>query len=255
MAITDSKLSFSGRPSSWSSAVDKISFGKVYDPMVPQLIVVSGGNVDYLTSASIIEDYPTKNELESIHDPAQAYNALTIGSYTRMDRIDQNVWRGFAALAPNGGMSPSNSTSLIWDSQWPNKPDLVFEGGNLAIDNNQIRDDVHSLKPLSLDKDFNRYLFMPFGDTSGAAALVSKMAAELMHLYPNLWPETIRGLLVHSAEWTDRMLNGISFNNATLAAKRALLRTFGYGVPILENALYSAGNCLTMIAENTIAAI
>ena len=63
-----------------------------------------------------------------------------------------------------------------------------------------------------------------------------------MHLYPNLWPETIRGLLVHSAEWTDRMLNGISFNNATLAAKRALLRTFGYGVPILENALYSAGN-------------
>ena len=177
LAITDSKLSFLGRPSSWSSAVDKISFGKVYDPMVPQLIVVSGGNVDYLTSASIIEDYPTKNELESIHDPAQAYNALTIGSYTRMDRIDQNVWRGFAALAPNGGMSPSNSTSLIWDSQWPNKPDLVFEGGNLAIDNNQIRDDVHSLKPLSLDKDFNRYLFMPFGDTSGAAALVSKMAA------------------------------------------------------------------------------
>ncbi len=249
LAVTDSTVAFFGRPSSWSSSIDKIAFGNIYDPTLPHLIVVSGGNVDYITSAATIEDYPAKNELESIHDPAQAYNALTIGSYTRMDRIDQNVWQGITALAPNGGMSPSNSTSLIWDSQWPNKPDLVFEGGNLAIDNTQLRDDVHSLKPLSLDKEFNRYIFMPFGDTSGAAALVSKMAAELMQFYPNLWPETIRGLLVHSAEWTDRMLNGLSFHNATLASKRALLRTFGYGVPVIENALYSAENSLTMIAE------
>jgi hypothetical protein len=252
LAITDSNRSFFGRPSSWSSAIDKIALGNIYNPLLPHLFIVSGGNVDYITSAAAIADYPTKNLRESIHDPGQAYNALTIGSYTRMDRIDQSIWQGVTALAPNGGMSPSNSTSLIWDSQWPNKPDLVFEGGNLAIDSTQLRDDVHSLKPLSLDKEFNKYIFMPFGDTSGAAALVGKMAAELMHLYPDLWPETIRGLLVHSAEWTDRMLNGISFNTATVAAKRVLLRTFGYGVPILENALHSAGNALTMIAENII---
>lgn len=129
-----------------TDVVDKIAFGNIYDPVLPHLIIISGGNVGYLTSASTIEDYPTKNELESIHDPAQAYNALTVGSYTRMDRIDQNVWQGVKPLASNGGMSPSNSTSLIWDNQWPNKPDLVFEGGNLAIDNTQIFDNYYFSK-------------------------------------------------------------------------------------------------------------
>lgn len=252
LTITDSNTAYRGRPSSWSSAIDKIANGTIFEPQSRQLFIISGGNVDYITSAANAGDYPIKNELESIHDPSQSYNALVIGSYTRMDRIDQNTWNGFTALAPNGGMSPSNSTSLAWDSQWPIKPDLVLEGGNLAIQNGQLRDDVHSLKPLSLDKEFNRFVFMPFGDTSGAAALAARMAAELIRQYPDLWPETIRALLVHSAEWTSSMLNGLSFANAAGTSKRALLRTFGYGVPLLEKALYSAGNALTMIAENTI---
>ena len=252
LTITDSSAGYHGRPSSWSSAIDKISNGNIFEPQTRQLFVISGGNVDYITSAAHAGDYPAKNELESVHDPGQAYNALVIGSYTRMDRIDQNTWRGFRPLAPNGGMSPSNSTSLTWDNQWPIKPDLVLEGGNLALQDNQLRDDVHSLKPLSLDKEFSRFIFMPFGDTSGAAAQAAQMAAELMRQYPNLWPETIRALLVHSAEWTKTMLNGLTFANATVAAKRTLLRKFGYGVPLLEKALYSAGNALTLIAENTI---
>jgi hypothetical protein len=31
------------------------------------------------------------------------------------------------------------------------------------------------------------------------------MAAEIMGQYPNYWPETIRALIVHSAEWTENM--------------------------------------------------
>jgi hypothetical protein len=197
-------------------------------------------------------DYPDKNSLESIHDPGQAYNALTVGSYTRMDRIDQALWPGITPLAPHGGMSPSNSTSLMWENQWPVKPDIVLEGGNLGVEDGRVREDVHSLMPLSLDRDFLQHIFTPFGDTSGAAAVGSRMAAELIRNYPALWPETIKGLLVHAAEWTDSMLNGISFDQAPIATKRALLRTYGHGVPILENAIYSAGNSLTLIAENFI---
>ena len=41
--------------------------------------------------------------------------------------------------------------------------------------------------------------------TSAASALCAKMAAEIMGQYPNYWPETIRALIVHSAEWTENM--------------------------------------------------
>lgn len=252
LAVTDGEIAFYGRPSSWSSAIDKIAFGNLYNPSLPQLIIVSGGNVDFLVSGATAADYPVKNQTESIHNPSQAYNALVVGAYTRMDRIDQTVWHGVRPLAPNGGMAPANSTSIMWERQWPVKPDIVFEGGNLGVEGQRIRDDIHTLKPLSLDREFLRYPFRPFGDTSGAAALASKMAAELTNRYPNYWPETIRGLLIHSADWTGTMLNGFNFSRATNADKQTLLRTYGYGVPILENALYSAGNSLTLIAENQI---
>ncbi|HWK06532.1 MAG TPA: S8 family peptidase [Puia sp.] len=252
LAVTDGDIAFYGRPSSWSSAIDKIAFGNLYDPTLPQLIIVSGGNVDFLVSGVTAADYPVKNQTESVHNPSQAYNALVVGAYTRMDRIDQGVWRGVRPLASHGGMAPANSTSLMWERQWPIKPDIVFEGGNLGVEHARIRDDIHTLRPLSLDKEFLRFPFTPFGDTSGAAALAAKMAAELSHRYPEHQPETIRGLMVHAADWTPAMLNGLNFGRATNSEKQALLRTFGYGVPILEDALYSAGNSLTLIAENQI---
>jgi len=249
LAITDRSLAFKGRPSTWSASIDKISFGEEF---VTKLFIVSGGNVDYMLPHLSAENYPSLNQIESIHDPSQSYNALTVGSYTRMDRIDQNIWAGASPLAANGGVSPSNSTSLIWESQWPVKPDIVMEGGNLGVRQGAVMDNITTLKPLSLDKEFGTYVFSPFGDTSGAAALASKLAAELMTAHPQFWPETIKGLMVHSAEWTDAMLNGINFPNASVEQKRVLLRTFGYGVPIAEKAFYSAKNSLTLIAENYI---
>ena len=41
--------------------------------------------------------------------------------------------------------------------------------------------------------------------TSPATALASRMAARLISAYPDYWPETIRGLMVHSARWTPAM--------------------------------------------------
>lgn len=246
LAITDRELAFKGRPSTWSASIDKIASGNG-DLTQSHLFIVSGGNVNYFFPQQLVNAFPDLNHTESIHDPSQSYNALTVGTYTRMDRIDQNEWPDTIPLAINGGMSPSNSTSLNWDSQWPVKPDIVMEGGNLAVQANTVIDHVPTLKPLSLDKDFGNYLLYPFGDTSCAAALASKMAAELMTSYPDFWPETIRALMVHSAEWTDEMLNGIDFNTATINEKRQLLRIHGYGVPIMEKALYSARNSLTLI--------
>lgn len=89
------------------------------------------------------------------------------------------------------------------------------------------------------------------GDTSAATAIASRMAAILQAQYPEYWPETIRALLIHSAEWTDAMLERF----APLRTKQNhenLLRYCGYGVPNLDKALWSAQNCLTLIAQDSL---
>jgi len=245
LTITDKNFSFKGRPSAWSAAIDKIAFGSALVPPAPQLIIASGGNVAIVNHG----DYPSMNYSESVQDPAQAYNAITVGSYTRKDRIDPAT--GYIHLAPNGDMAPSNTTSTIWDHQWPLKPDIVMEGGNASTDGVFVSDH-HTLKLLTADKDYPQFIFLPFGDTSASAALAAKMAAELRTAYPEYWPETIRALMIHSAEWTSKMLNNREFTDLNETERKTLLRSVGYGVPILENALFSANNSLTLIAEREI---
>lgn len=245
LSVTNKDFGFRGRPSSSSASVDKIAFGSILDPKEPQLILVSGGNVRIENA----EEFPDKNFYESVQDPAQAYNALTVGSYTRKDRIDTQQWPGWNPLAINGAMAPSNSTSGTWETQWPNKPDIVMEGGNLAHRENEV-DYKDTLQLLTTHKDHRINIFQTFGDTSASVALASKMAAELKTEYPDYWPETIRGLMVHSAEWTDAMLQNYNLNLET--DRRALLRSVGYGVPILERAKNSANNSLTLVSQRSI---
>lgn len=242
LTITDKNFSFKGRPSAWSAAIDKITFGSSSES---QLFIVSGGNVNIDKP----EDYPLVNYDESIHDPGQSYNAITVGAYTRKDRLVEDD--SYSPLAQSGGMSPSNSTSISWEHQWPIKPDIVMEGGNLST-NGVFTVDHSSLKLLTADKDFPKDVFRPFGDTSAAAALASKMAAELRTAYPEYWPETIRALMVHSAEWTNAMLFDRDIKSLNEGERISLLRSVGYGVPILDVALRSAANSLSLIAEREI---
>jgi hypothetical protein len=246
ISVTNKDFVFEGRPSSSSASVDKIAFGSILEPKEPQLILVSGGNV-YINHP---DEYPRSNFYQSVEDPGQAYNAITVGSYTAKDRIDSDVWPGWEPLAINGEMAPSNSTSTTWDTQWPNKPDIVMEGGNLAK-NGELVDYKDSLQLLTTHKNHRLEIFQAFGDTSAAVALASKIAAELREQYPDYWPETIRGLMVHSADWTPAMLQGRDIKNNE-KDRRAVLRSVGYGVPNFEKASMSANNSLTMIAQNEI---
>ncbi|MBK8627432.1 MAG: S8 family peptidase [Saprospiraceae bacterium] len=242
LSITNDGIHEKGRPSSSSATLDDIAFGNLNANADPQLIFVSGGNV-ILNNP---QDYPSNNFLESVHDPGQAYNVITVGAYTDyVDTGDHNL----LPIAPAGGMAPCNSTSTIWDTQWPNKPDIVMEGGNIAKDAYGTIE-LDRLKPVSLHKDFTSNFFIPFNGTSSAVAFASKMAAELKIAYPDFWPETIRGLIIHSADWTPAMLAGRNITNEN--DRRALLRSVGYGIPSLSKALYSANNSLTLIAQNAI---
>jgi hypothetical protein len=70
-----------------------------------------------------------------------------------------------------------------------------------------------------------------------------------MSEYPTLWPETIRALLIHSAEWNSVMRRNQELNSMNVNDKTFLLRRFGYGVPDIDRARYSLKNSLTLIAE------
>lgn len=247
MTLTAKDQAYYGRPSSWSAAVDKITFGNEEEEAEPQLFFISGGNVA-LTRA---EEYPNKNTVESVHDPAQAFNAVTVGACTEMDRVDMDQFPQHELLAKKGGMAPSNSTSLTWENDWAVKPDIVMEGGNCLKKNNGLVS-ADSLHLLTTHKNFLHKPFLSFCDTSASTALAAHLAAQVKSQYPAFWPETIRGLIIHSADWTPEMMKGHSFKELQelkINEKRKILRSFGYGKPSLAKALYSAKNSLTLIAE------
>lgn len=251
MSVTSEKNALKGRPSSWSASVDKIAFGTALDEKFEQLFIVSGGNVIIRHKDEYSDTYISILE-SSIHDPGQAYNAITVGTYTQKTLLSASN-SDYTPLAKNGDVSPSNSTSVDWNNQWPIKPEIVMEGGNIAYDENGKTWNLEELQLITTDKSYSNHIFNTFGDTSGAAALASKMAAELRTAFPTYWPETIRALMIHSAEWTSAMLDGRRITDLRREEdRRTLLRTVGYGVPSLEKALYSANNSLTLIAERSI---
>ncbi|MGL4315978.1 MAG: S8 family peptidase [Pseudomonas sp.] len=244
MAVTSTDGRDRGRPSAWSAAVDALAFDVLGERDNPRLMIVSAGNADeqkYL-------DYPNSNLSDSIHDPAQAWNALSVGAYTQKVRIDPPS-PGYEPLAPGGSLSPFSTTSLTWQrSPWPLKPDVVFEGGNLAKDS-QWACTHAALSLLTASHLPQQRLFATTWATSAASALAARMAAQILSTYPQLWPETVRALMVHSAEWTERMQQDFLAGSAK-ADYAGLVRTCGFGVPNLEQALWSAADSLTLVVED-----
>ena len=247
MAVTARDDRDRGRPSAWSAAIDSLSVDYGGDGANHRMLVVSAGNV---SDSNAWPHYPVSNESDGVHDPAQAWNALTVGACTDLVRITETDAGGYSPIAPEGGLSPFSTTSLTWERHWPLKPDVVFEGGNAA-------EDLISavwLPSLSLltthHLPVNR-LLTTSNATSAATALASRFAAQVMAIYPALWPETIRALTVHSAEWTERMRR--QFLPATRVPNKTdyqrLIQRCGFGVPDIARARWSVENSLTMVVE------
>lgn len=122
-----------------------------------------------------------------------------------------------------------------------------MEGGNFGRDSGGRISDIDDLALLTTNFDATGRLLGLMRDTSAATALASRMAAQIQGAYPNWWPETIRGLMVHSAAWNNAMKQ--TFDIRTQAGKLRCLRCYGYGVPNLQQALWSANNSATLIFE------
>lgn len=247
-AVSASDYRDRGRPSSWSSAVDKLAADADGAGQYPRLFVLSAGNI---RDQNAWAEYPASLSTNFVHDPGQAWNAITVGAYAHT--TDTEGHASLKAIAAEGGPSPFTTTSATWDGSWPLKPEVMFAGGNAAKDDFGAVG-MASLNLLTTHNQHIDHLFTTTNATSAASALCARMAAQIMAAYPNLRPETVRALIVHSAEWAETM------RAMYLPAGRApskndyvrLIRHCGWGVPDLGRALWSAGNSLTLVVEDVV---
>ena len=129
-----------------------------------------------------------------------------------------------------------------------------MEAGNMGRPNADTAPDfLDELQLLTTNYRFTggQRPFVTMQDTSAATALAANLATELLARYPAFTPETLRGFMVHSARWTQAMRTRATDGQGNLDAER-LLRTFGYGTPDRERLFYSAGNVLTLIAQDSL---
>lgn len=247
-ATTGEDTPHDGAPTSWSSEVDQLAAGVSGNVNAQRLMLISAGNTDNFTFGAGSYLDRCDHEDNEIESPAQAWNSVCVGAYTVKSQLPAD--EAVSPLAPFGDLSPASRTAS-WSSTWPIKPDVVLEGGNWA---------ATAIPPpmrhgwLSLLSTHNNYPVRSFTltyDTSAATALAAKDITELWSDYPALWPETVRGLYVSSARWTEQMLTHLP-----AAPQKGdytpLFQRYGYGVPDLNRARRSASNALTLIVEDTI---
>lgn len=251
MAVTSADSIDKGRPSSWSASIDQITSGSMDEDKPKRLFIISSGNIQDFAMG--VSNYPTYQITQSVHDPAQSWNALTVGAYTKLSDIVDPSYNGYICVAPAGGISPFTTTSRMWDKKWPFKPDVMFEGGNIAHEQSSgfYDTDCNDLALLTTYFRPQESTFWHTNQTSAATALAANFAARLQANYPEFWPETIRGLIVHSADWSQTLVDNFALEG-TKTSRYNLMRTCGYGIPNIEKALYSAENRLTLIAQEFI---
>ena len=251
MAVTDKDSQCDGRPSSWSAMLDGLIADVTSEGAGNQrLCLVSVGNL--MNNDASVTSYTDANVLAPVEDPAQSWNAVSVGAYTDYVTVEQEGYDDYQAVAPKGGLSPYSRTSVTWEGNWPIKPEICCEGGN-RVTNGYNFFDPWDLGRLTTSNDIPDHYFDEIRATSAATAQAAWMAAQILEVYPTLWPETVRGLLVHSARWTDEMKKAfLEVPDKSKTARRMLLRSCGWGVPHLDYALGCLNNRVNLIVQGEI---
>lgn len=251
-----------GQPTLWSATIDSLAAGasvvrdgeelrllEAPDPRIARLFVVSAGNVDPPWAT----DHLAQSDTSPIRDPGQAWNALTVGAYTELDSsVTDPAYSGWTTLAPAGDLSPHSRTSLLYGTRpWPIKPDIVLEGGNVLHDGGSMPEPCHPALSLRSTSHANDQALGAANATSAAAAQAARLATLVMATYPEYWPETIRGLIVHASEWTHRMRAELAAaRNHNLEAQQHIIRRYGWGVPTEDRVLFSSDQAVTLVVQD-----
>lgn len=236
-----------GRQTGTSAAVDELAWN---DGQQTRLFCVAAGNVPTTPYEPYeVAHYEKRNESHRLQSPGQALNALTVGAATDKCPSDFNV------VAPSGDLSPTSRTAQQWAMRYANKPDIVMEGGNHVLDDDLLRSrPVKETMVLTTNRHIPAYPLSWISETSAATARAAGLMTRLAAAYPTFRAETLRGMMVHSAEWTPAMLARFQAARRSglgeAEAWGAVLDCFGWGIPDDERLFASAGNALTMIIED-----
>ncbi|MGH2880917.1 MAG: S8 family peptidase [Solirubrobacteraceae bacterium] len=220
-----------GDHTTWGLAVDTLS----HNDGDGRLICVPTGNLRPYQGQP--PAYPAENLAAGMTSPGEAVNALTVGAMTDLDATSQER----TPVAAKGQLSPYSRCDV--GGKRAIKPDIVLEGGNWASDGIGAYHEA-SLGLLTTDK--GHAVGPPLTvttATSAACSQASGLLSEIWQANPQCRPETIRGLLVHAARWTDPM-------RAQFPDAQDLRRAFGYGAPRFDRAGYSSSQRATLILES-----
>jgi hypothetical protein len=261
MPITAAPDQKPGQPTLWSASIDALAVGLDIarsagelaiigspQPGAARLFVISAGNVD---QGDFQTDYLAACDAAAIEDPAQAWNALTVGAFTQLTRAPTHPsFAGWKALGQADHISPHSRTAQLFESRgWPIKPDICMEGGNVLDDGAGGFHAGHPVVSLRTTDARHDLALGSANATSAATAQAARLAALARAAYPEFWPETIRGLLTHGAEWTPRMRSELdSFSGKT--KRLVALRRYGWGVPTEDAVLNSARNSVTLVTQD-----
>jgi len=263
MPVSNPSDASRGQPTLWSATVDALAAGAAVtrrddelqimsatEAGAARLIVVSTGNVG---PGDFKPDPLEVSDLAPVEDPGQSWNALTVGAFTELDEVPQADphYEAWTALSARGDLSPHSRTSLLFDkNSWPIKPEIVLEGGNVLHDGGDQFESAHPAVSLRTTGTDNTESLISANATSAATAQAARLAALTMSTYPEYWPETVRGMIVHGAQWTPTMQAAVHDAGTAKGARQAMLRRYGWGVPREESVLYSSEQAVTLVIQD-----
>jgi subtilisin family serine protease len=235
------------------------------------LIFISVGNISESRLRELIDDephasheYPTifyspdggsdihRCETTNLCEPSESLNNISIGALagnleagTTSDITPSEIYPAyFSRKFHYDYEQPINGAEFMRSqkNKHLNKPDLVFEGGDLF----QYESGMEILRS-PIEPDGSRYFSRSCG-TSLATPLITSLAATILKEYPSLKTQSVKALLINSAN-SPCGLNPPAFRGFPINLLRKLS---GYGRPNSEILVASDNNSITFVIESDI---
>ena len=211
------------------------------------IFIVSAGNLHPQLKYSNPAELPAHPEylLDSEHSvlqPAEALNALTVGSISTTN----DPYPASPTIRGAAGKRSASPFTRCGALRNVLKPDLVEEGGDLAIDSQLGWSPPNpGLRIPTTGPEFARgRLFTYTEGTSIAAPKVAHLVARVLSTMPDASANLVRALLVNSASFPE---------GAQSYPKERAMKLCGFGVPDLDRTLYCTDRRATLYFAGEIA--